>query len=37
LMFRELFVWLSSSMRSISSSTPGDTVPLTPPAGWTEV
>ena len=37
LMFRELFVWLSSSMRSISSSTPGDTVPLAPPSGWTEV
>jgi uncharacterized protein YegL len=37
LMFRELFVWLSSSMRAISSSTPGDTVPLAPPSGWTEV
>jgi uncharacterized protein YegL len=37
LMFRELFVWLSSSMRSISSSVPGDTVPIAPPSGWTEV
>jgi uncharacterized protein YegL len=37
LMFRELFVWLSSSMRSISSSVPGDTVPIASPLGWTEV
>lgn len=37
LMFRELFVWLSSSMKSISSSVPGDTVPIAPPSGWTEV
>jgi uncharacterized protein YegL len=37
LKFRELFVWLSSSMTSVSTSTPGDVVVLTPPSGWTEV
>jgi uncharacterized protein YegL len=37
LMFRELFVWLSTSMKSISSSVPGDAVPLAAPSGWTEV
>lgn len=37
LAFRELFKWLSSSMKSVSRSTPGSTVPITPPSGWTEV
>lgn len=37
LMFRELFVWLSASMRSVSSSAPGDVIVLSPPSGWTEV
>ncbi len=37
LMFRELFGWLSSSLRSVSRSTPGTDVPLDPPAGWTVV
>ena len=35
--FRELFVWLSQSMQSVSKSTPGDEVPLPPPTGWAVV
>lgn len=40
LKFRSLFQWLSSSMKSVSRSTPGDTVPLQSPkasGGWAEV
>jgi uncharacterized protein YegL len=37
LKFRGLFQWLSNSMKSVSRSTPGTTVPLPPPSGWAEV
>lgn len=37
LKFRELFLWLSNSMKSVSRSTPGTTVSLPPPSGWAEV
>jgi uncharacterized protein YegL len=34
--FRELFVWLSKSLESVSYSKVGEQVPLTPP-GWAQV
>jgi uncharacterized protein YegL len=34
--FRDLFLWLSQSMQSVSKSSLGDKVSIAPP-GWTEV
>jgi uncharacterized protein YegL len=35
--FRELFLWLSASMKSVSRSVPGDEVPIGSPSGWAKV
>lgn len=37
LKFRELFSWLSSSLRSVSQSTPGTEIALESPKGWASV
>lgn len=37
LKFRELFQWLSNSMKSVSRSVPGTSVPIESPSGWAEV
>ncbi len=35
--FREMFVWLSTSLTSVSYSNPSDEVPLQTPLGWGQV
>lgn len=37
LKFRELFSWLSSSLKSVSQSTPGTEIALESPKGWASV
>ena len=37
LMFREFFMWLSASMKIVSSKNPGSTINLLPPSGWSEL
>lgn len=37
LMFRELFAWVSASLKQVSCSRPGDKVPLPPATDWAEV
>ena len=37
LMFREFFMWLSASMKMVSSKNPGSNINLLPPQGWAEV
>lgn len=37
LRFRELFQWLSNSMKSVSQSVPGTAVSIQSPQGWAEV
>jgi uncharacterized protein YegL len=37
LMFREFFLWLSSSMKAVSSKNPGSNVNLLPNSGWSEL
>jgi uncharacterized protein YegL len=35
--FRELFLWLSQSMKAVSQSSPGDKVALPVPTGWADI
>ncbi len=37
LMFREFFMWLSASMKMVSSKTTGSAINLLPPSGWSEL
>lgn len=37
LAFREFFMWLSASMKMVSSKNPGSNINLLPPQGWAEV
>jgi uncharacterized protein YegL len=37
LMFREFFMWLSASMKTVSAKNPGSALNLLPPSGWSEL
>lgn len=37
LMFKEFFMWLSASMKMVSSKNPGNAIQLLPPNGWAEL
>lgn len=37
LKFQEMFLWLSSSLRSVSRSNPGEGIELKSPAGWAKI
>lgn len=37
LMFREFFMWLSASMKMVSSKNPGSNINLPAPSGWSEL
>lgn len=37
LMFREFFLWLSASMKMVSSKNPGENNKLLPPSGWADL
>jgi uncharacterized protein YegL len=37
LMFREFFMWLSASMKMVSSKNPGSNITMLPPTGWSEL
>ncbi|WP_316747567.1 vWA domain-containing protein [Pedobacter gandavensis] len=37
MMFREFFLWLSSSMKMVSSKNPGEQTKLIPPTGWADL
>lgn len=37
LMFREFFLWLSGSLKTVSSKNPGENNKLLPPSGWAEL
>jgi uncharacterized protein YegL len=37
LQFRDLFLWLSQSLQSVSRSSPGDKLTLPPPTSWTSL
>ena len=37
LMFREFFLWLSTSMKMVSSKNPGTAIKMLPPTGWADL
>ncbi len=37
LMFKEFFLWLSGSLKSVSSKNPGEQTKLLPPSGWADL